>query len=195
MNKKYKTILYYVVIAILFLLENRIIMLFNDDNKNTLINEILELENKDLKEEVEELSNINYSDYSYVLGKITIKSLYNSDTYFIKTLDNVNNDSPVINNNGLIGIINNSYLIPTSKLNISIKINDIIGNLVNGSIHISDGNYNIGDSIYTSNLSSIKPNLLIGYIKDIKRLNNGIEDIIEVDYIKNNSTYVGILDD
>ena len=193
MSKKYKKIIYYVIIAILFLLENRIILLFNYDNKNTLINEILSLENEDLKSEVEELSNINYNDYSYIIGKITIKSLYGSDSYFIKTNEEVENNLPVINNKGLIGLYNNSYLVPTKTLNLSVKINENIGNLSDGIIHISDGNYSIGDLIYTSSLSNIKPNLLIGTIKNVKKLDNGIEDIIEVNFIKNDSTYVGIL--
>lgn len=193
MSKKYKKIIYYVIIAILFLLENRIILLFNYDNKNTLINEILSLENEDLKSEVEELSNMNYNDYSYVIGKITIKSLYGSDSYFIKTNEEVENNLPVINNKGLIGLYNNSYLVSTKTLNLSVKINESIGNLSDGLIHISDGIYNVGDLIYTSSLSNIKPNLLIGYVKSVKKLDNGIEDILEVDFIKNDSTYVGIL--
>ena len=192
-NKQLQKNIYYFIIVVLFILADRIIVLFNYDNKNTVINSVLELENNDLKKELEELSHINYHDYDYVIGKLTIKSLYNSNSYFIITNNKIQNNSPVINNNGLIGLYNNSYLETVNDLNLSVKINDKYGVLSNGKIRIEHSNYNINDIVYTSGLTSIPGNIIVGYINDIKELENGIEDIITINYIDINNTYVGIL--
>ena len=192
MNKNIKTIIFYFIIIVLFLIKDRIILLFELNNKNNIINTILVEENNNLKKEIQELSNINYTNYNYVLGKITVKDLYNSDSYFIKT-DKYYNDLPVINEDGLIGIINNNYLDTTNNLNLSIKINDTYGILDKGIIKIPKGNYNINDLIYTSGLTKIPGNLVIGKVKEIKDNDNDLTNTIEVNFIDINNTYVGIL--
>ena len=193
MNKRVKKILYFFIITILFLIKDRIILMFELNNKDRVVNNILLMENNDLKKEVEELSQLNYSDYNYVLGKITINNLYNSKACFIKTNDKIDNNLPVINEIGMIGLYKDGYLENINDLNISIKINDIIGNLEKGIIKIPKGNYKANDLIYTSGLTNIPSNLLIGKIKEIKEEDNGLTNIIEVEFIDNKNTYVGIL--
>ena len=58
-------------------------MLLKPSDKNSVLNNIMLLENDSLKKEINELSNINYQNYDYVLGKITIKNLYQSNSFFI----------------------------------------------------------------------------------------------------------------
>ena len=190
MNKRIKKYIYYFIIIVLFLLVDRIIILFKIDNKNSIINDILVYENSDLKNEVEELSNINYDDYNYVLGKITVNHLYNNNAIFIKTNDILDN-YPVINDIGLIGIIHNNYLEPINNLNISIKINNNIGMLEKGIIKITKGDYKINDKIYTSGLTNIPGNILVGTIKSI--VNYDLYDEININFIDIKNTYVGIL--
>ena len=173
--------------------QDRMISLFQTDNKNELCITILKLENEDLKKEVEELSEITYKDYDFTLGKITIKNLYNNGAYFIRPSKPVSNNLPVINNYGLIGIYNNYYLKTTNLLNVSIRINNNNGILDKGVIHIKHDTYSINDPVYTSGLTSIPPNILVGYVSKIIESSNGIEDTLELKFIPNDTEYVGIL--
>jgi cell shape-determining protein MreC len=193
MNRKINKIIYYFIILIMLVGSDKIIGLVKKDDHNNIINEVLLQENNDLKQELKELSNLDYHDYDYVLGHITIKNLYNTNTYFIDTNTSVNENSPVINNEGLIGIYQNHYLITTSNLNLSIKINNNNGILNDNLIKIKSDNYQIGDKIYTSGLTNIPGNLLVGTIKSITVEENKIVTDIKINYITNNSNYVGIL--
>ena len=78
-------------------------------------------------------------------------------------------------------------------MNLSVKINNINGSLKNGTILISHNNYAIGDKIYTTGLTNIPGDLLIGTVKKIIPSSNNLEDTITVDFIENNSHYIGIL--
>lgn len=184
---------YYILVIILVLFANYIIVIFKFNDQNNVINNILREENISLKEEINELSNLNYHNYDYILGKITIKNIYQSNTYYIEPSAEVKNNSPVINNTGLIGLYNNHLLLPTKSLNLSIKINDIYGTLKDSIITITHSNYKEGESIYTSGLTNIPGGILIGTIKSIYSSSNSLEDTIEVNYLKNDTTYVGIL--
>jgi cell shape-determining protein MreC len=193
MNKKINKYIYYAIVILMLLFAEKIVVMFKNKDDAKVINYTLAEENKSLKAEIKELSNLEFHNYDYILGKITIKKLYQSNTYFIETPTKVANNLPVINNWGLIGLYNNSYLVPTNALNLSIKVDDINGTLKNGLIKISAGDYNIGDKIYTTGLTNIPGDLLIGYIKSIDKSNNNLEDTIEVNFIENNTTYVAIL--
>lgn len=193
MNKKIQRTIYYLFIIMLILFANYIIMLLKPSDKNSVLNNIMLLENDSLKKEINELSNINYQNYDYVLGKITIKNLYQSNSFFIIPAENVNNNSPVINNKGLIGLYSNHILVPTSSLNLSIKINNVNGTLKDGNVIISHGDEKVGDAVYTSGLTNIPSDILIGEISHIYVSSNGFEDNISIKFINNDSTYVGIL--
>ena len=104
----------------MILFASKIISNFYVKDNSSVINYLLLNENNSLKKEIKELSNIDYHNYDYVLGKITIKNLYQSNAYFIETSSEVQNNLPVINNIGLIGLYSNSYLVPTSSLNLSV---------------------------------------------------------------------------
>ena len=190
MNKKIKSIIYFFIIIIMFIITDKILYLFPNKGKNEVINNVLLLENKDLKEKLNELTYLNYHNYDYEIGKITYKNIYDSNSYFIEYNSNFDNNI-VLNDKGMIGIVNNHILTLVKDLSLSIKINDNYGILKDNKISIIKNNYNIGDEIYTSGLTDINNNYLIGYIKDIK--DNDIENIIEIDYIPINTSYVVIL--
>lgn len=186
--KKYSKTIYYLIIIILFILLDKLIYLV--PSKNYIDSNLLKLENDKLKQEIKELSNIEFNEYDYTLGKIVIKNVYNSKTYFIKTNISTNNNI-VLNDKGFIGLLNNNYLTLTKDLTLSVSINDNLGILKDNEISIVKGNYSIGDEIYALNLNSINQKFLIGYVKEIKH--NSLNDIIKVKYLDIESNYVGIL--
>ena len=187
MNSKYKKLLYYLIIFILFFITDKIIYYFNYDKYIT--NYVLENNNKYLKDELNNLSNINYN-LDYEIGYITYNSLYNSNTYFIKSNINSNNNL-VLNNIGLLGILKDNKLILNKYLTMSVLINDNVGILKNNEVEIDNNNYNIGDKVYSYNLSNINEKYLIGYVKSINKYS--LNTIIKIDYIPINNRYVVIL--
>ena len=187
--KKYKKIIYYLIIILLFIIFDKVLYIF-PNNKNNIHDYIATNTCEDLKKEVEYLSNLNYDKYDYEIGKITYKNLYNTNSYIIESNNNYN-DNIVLNNKGMIGILNNKILTLVKDLNISVKINNNYGILKNNKVSIIDGNYLIGDEVYTSGIGKINASFLIGYISDIKHLSN--EDIISINYLDINSSYVVIL--
>ena len=189
-SKNIKQLLYYILIIILFVAFDETIYYLTNIKDSCTINETLKLENETLKKNLQDITNLDYKDYDYTIGKITYNNLYNSNAYFIETNTTIN-EGLVLNNLGVIGLYKNKKLIPTKDLNLSIQINNQVGTLSNNEIHIIKGNYKEKDKIYTSNLTSTTPNLLIGYIKEIK--DNDIETIIIPEYLKIDTNYVVIL--
>lgn len=190
MNKKIKRIIYYLVIIILFLIFDKVLYLLPSNSKNIVINNTLLLENEDLKKELNKITKLNYNDYDYELGKITYHNLYNSNSYFIdynSTFDN----NIVLNDKGMIGKVSNHVLTLVKDLSLSVKINNNYGILKDNKIEIVNDNYNIGMPIYTSGITSINDEYLIGYIDNIS--SNDIKSIIDIKYIDIDSDYVVIL--
>ena len=190
MNKKIKRIMYYLVIIILFLIFDKVLYLLPSNSKNIVINNTLMQENEDLKKELNKITKLNYNDYDYELGKITYHNLYNSNSYFIdynSTFDN----NIVLNDKGMIGKVSNHVLTLVKDLSLSVKINNNYGILKDNKIEIVNDNYNIGMPIYTSGITSINDEYLIGYIDNIS--SNDIKSIIDIKYIDIDSDYVVIL--
>lgn len=190
MNKKIKRIMYYLVIIILFLIFDKVLYLLPSNSKNIVINNTLLLENEDLKKELNKITKLNYNDYDYELGKITYHNLYNSNSYFIdynSTFDN----NIVLNDKGMIGKVSNHVLTLVKDLSLSVKINNNYGILKDNKIEIVNDNYNIGMPIYTSGITFINDEYLIGYIDNIS--SNDIKSIIDIKYIDIDSDYVVIL--
>lgn len=165
---------------ILILLINPFLNLIKKDDKNLVEYNLLKIENASLKEELEEISNIKYNDYDYIISKILIKNLYNSTIYHLKSKTKIEPKHPVINNKGLIGITNtDNTLVPISNLTISIKVGDITGLYKDNKIIINSiTNIDNDSKIFTSGLTNLPANLLIGYIDNcIIKDNNTICDI------------------
>ena len=190
MNKKIKRILYYLIIIILFIIFDKVLYLIPNNRKNEVINNTLLLENNDLKKEINEITKLNYNDYDYEIGKITYHNLYNSNSYYIEYNSNFDNNI-VLNDKGMIGKVSNHVLTLVKDLSLSVKINNNYGILKDNKIEIVNDNYNIGMPIYTSGITSINDEYLIGYIDNIS--SNDIKSIIDIKYIDIDSDYVVIL--
>ena len=145
---------------------------------------------KDLKEEIYMLSNINYNDYNYILAKISIKNLYDSNLYYLDSNESFIDNLAVINNNGIVGITKDNNMIGIKDVSLSVMVNNKYGSISKGILYMNE-ECNIGDVIYTSGLTSIPSNLKVGVISDVK-LNNGTW-ICQVALNKIDSSYVGVL--
>ncbi len=187
--KKFKCGLYYGVMILLFLVVEPIIGYLRFSDKVSVENNVLELSNNDLKQKLEELSQIAYEDYNYILAKVTIRSLYNSQYYFLDSAYSFKDNAPVINQFGLIGVTDkNKTLKASQSLKLSVKVNNIIGILEGGILNI-EGDFKVGDKVYTSGLTNMPRNILVGEIKSIDK------GSIKVEYVDNTSNYVAILKD
>lgn len=160
-----KKILKYIPILLLLLINPFLDLIKRNDIDKVKYN-LLELENNSLKEEIETLSNIKYNNYDYIISKILIKNLYNSNIYYLKSNSLIEPKHPVINDKGLIGITNtNNTLVPISSLTISIKVNNALGLYKDNKVIIDkEININKNTNIYTSGLTNLPSDLLIGTI-------------------------------
>ena len=191
MNKKIKKIIYYSFIIIMFFITDKIIYLLpNKNGYNNIVNNTCLMENNDLKNKLQEISKIDYHDYDYEIGKITFKELYNNNSYYIE-YNSTYNDNVVLNDKGMIGIVNNHILKLVKDLSLGVKINDNYGTLKNGKVSIVTGDYEVGMPIYTSGITSINDNYLLGYVSNIE--NNDYESILDIKYLNITSDYVVIL--
>ena len=154
-----KKILKYIPILLLLLINPFLDLIKSNDIDKAKYN-LLELENNSLKEEIEVLSNIKYNNYEYIISKILIKNLYNSNIYYLKS------NSLIEPNIGLIGITNtDNTLVPISSLTISIKVDNTPGLYKDNKIIINkELNIDKNTNIYTSGLTNLPSNLLIGTI-------------------------------
>ena len=160
-----KKILKYISILLLLLINPFLDLIKSNDIDKVKYN-LLELENNSLKEEIETLSNIKYNNYDYIISKILIKNLYNSNIYYLKSNSLIEPKHPVINDKGLIGITNtNNTLVPISSLTISIKVDNTLGLYKDNKVIIDkEININKNTNIYTSGLTNLPSDLLIGTI-------------------------------
>ena len=189
MKKIYKY-LYYIIIILLFLFLEPLISILKVNDSSNVINKVLELQVNDLKEEVEMLSNIDYQDYNYILAKISIKNLYDSNVYFLDSNEEITSNLAVINNNGLIGITKDNYLQSLKEVNLAIRVDNNYGYLEKGIAYFNE-EVKTGDVIYTSGLTSIPSMLKVGTIKKCSKNNNRWECLVELNKI--DSSYVGVL--
>lgn len=179
----------------LFLLLNPLLNLLTPDDLDTTKYKALELENASLKEEVEELSHIYYTNYNYKIAKIQLKNLYNSNTYLLKSDEPITPKHPVINSHGLIGITNtDKTLLTLDNLTISIRVGESKGVFQNNKVLLNTRDIpKINTSIYTSGLTNFPPNIYVGSIKACDSSNSTITCEVETTLI--DTTYVLILED
>ncbi len=213
MLRKYKDyiILLSIYLFVIFFSNISYFIMPNDIDINNLNNNYC---NK-INEEYNELLNINNIKYNSTfnlnISKVMYRDIYDYNNYitiYKGSNDNIEKNMAVINEYGLVGIIdkvnkNNSIvkLITNIDSNVSVKINDNFGILKvnNGKLIVSDiSNYNdinINDKIYTSGLGNIPGDLYVGVVSDISLNNTNIEKIITVksDVDFNNIKYIAVI--
>ena len=205
MKNKYKDYILLIIIFLIILLSGSVSkLLIKTDNKlnyEKMESNYCSSIEKDYNELLKSNEFLNNSSLNLIISKVMFRDIYEFSDY-ITIYKGSNNDikegMPVIDDNGLIGIIssvkkNTSIvkLITNKTTNISVKINDSYGILksLDGKVFVSDFSYydniNIGDKIYTSGIGNIKGDIYIGEVIDIKLNETEIEKIVEVKLASN----------
>ena len=186
---------------------------FRKNNLNTLEIEAYKDKMEYLEKEILEVQSIHpnlpiYSGTSFILAKIALRSIYDFyDSIIISTDSKVSTNSPVINENGLVGFISETdglsskVELLTINKNLSVKVCNSYGLLnkylkkekllvlsnINNYEDISNG-----CTVTTSGLQGIREGLKIGSVVNVET--KGIEKIVYVkpyvDYDNLNYLYV-----
>ena len=196
------------IIYILLLSKDSILGLIKE--KKPDLNNIKEAYYEKEYQDLAKMLDISYEDYEIKYGKVILRNIYD---FYNKIDINLGSDKIkvgdiVLNEDGLIGVVSKTYknyssveLLTNNEINISVKINDSYGILksANNKIKVEDvklnEQINIGDKIYTSGLTSIKPNILIGTVKNVLKGSLELEYEIEVEPSVNfyNINYIGVI--
>lgn len=189
---RYRVILFYGVVFLLFLFTPTLINYLRFSDKYVVLNEVMRLENSDLKEEVRELSSINYDDYDSIIAKLSIRNLYGSEVYFLKTKEELKEGLCVVNQYGLIGIMDkDNIMVGIKDIDLSIRVNNIVGRIEKGILKINSNKLSVGDLVYTSGLTNIPKDILVGKVIEVNSNNNELEAKVELNKIDTN--YVAVL--
>ena len=183
-----------ITIYLFFLVKDSFIGLIN--NQDNISKSFCSIENKNIEKEYNELlnlHNITKDKKSLIYSKVIKRDIYeffNNITIAKGSNDNIKKGDIVINEYGLVGIINkvnkNSSevsLITNKDLNISVKVNDSYGMLYSKDHKLKIKNIKIegvikeGDEVITSGLTNVPEGIKIGKITDIKK------DELELEYI------------
>lgn len=200
MTKKYKNILYILIISSFIFKEKIFNFLYSKEYYLLTIEKIYQTRNTTLEEKEQELLNAyGYVDaVSYTLepSKIILNNIYNLNneiTIYKGSLDNIKENMLVINEFGLVGVIiktnNHSSIVKLlldDNINISIKINNSYGILksINKELWIEGINnqesIKKGDIVKTSDLSNFPENINIGEVEEVITDYYNIEKKIKV---------------
>lgn len=197
-----KSNLIYIILFLLFIYKglfvnvvSNINTLFTKSNNNeqTEIN-LLKQENKKLKEDIEELTNLKDTyKFEYNLTRLSYRLTYTDNEFYI-TGSNYKVNDLLINEHGLVGVIKelkDNYSVATTIKNIkniSININSSFGTIekYDGEYFIVNNlsNYDevhINDAVYTSKIGGTENIILVGYVNKIEE-----HEVSKTVYIKSN---------
>ena len=191
------------IIYILLLSKDSILGLIKE--KKPDLNNIKEAYYEKEYQDLAKIVGISYEDYEIKYGKVILRNIYD---FYNKIDINLGSDKIKVGDIVLNGVVSKTYknyssveLLTNNEINISVKINDSYGILksANNKIKVEDvklnEQINIGDKIYTSGLTSIKPNILIGTVKNVLKGSLELEYEIEVEPSVNfyNINYIGVI--
>ena len=204
-----RTNIVYIILIIICLYKSLFINIINNisylfvkrDTLDIAEIKLLKEENNYLINQLESITNFNAIDkYNYKLVRLTYMSNYNAIKFNINkgNQDEISIGNAVINNDGLVGIIdyvsdNSSSVINLKGIsNLSIDINGNIGTIkyYNGEYFIVDDILNdiaVNDSVYTSTYGTIKEKLFVGIVNNVE-----IIDGKKIIYIKSNVDFNNI---
>lgn len=161
-------------------------------------------------ENISKLLDIPSDNYEIIYSKVIFRNIYEfyNKVTIAKGENEITVGSAVVNNEGLIGIIDKSYknysevqLLTNDNINLSVKINNSYGILTSKNNKIIIRNIKLesvikeGDKVYTSGLTNITKDILIGTVSNITKDDLELEYIIEVTPAANfhNLNYVGVI--
>ena len=197
-----------IIIYLLFLAKDYFFKLF--DNFTPNYNCEAETFYQKEYENISKLLDIPSDNYEIIYSKVIFRNIYEfyNKITITKGENEITPGSAVVNNEGLIGIIDKSYknysevqLLTNDNINLSVKINNSYGILTskNNKIIIKsiklENAIKEGDKVYTSGLTNITKDILIGTVSNITKDNLELEYIIEVTPAANfhNLNYVGVI--
>lgn len=162
---------------------------------------------KDKYEEVVGSYNLISDNYNFIPAQsINLNNKKITNLFYINVgIDNgIIENSYVVDSKGLVGVVKkvfNKYsivqLITSDNLSVAVEVNDCYGTLKNidNKAIVEDlincKNINIGDPVFTSKYSISSSNILVGYIRDIKK------DKLYISYLLNpyKIKYLGVIYD
>ena len=207
LQKKIKVICSYIVIFVLILfvyMLSNIFLYVRYDDKEFINDRLIAIENNDLRNKLNELSKFVDSKElinEYVIGYVRFRDLYSfNEQIVIKVNDEVEVGNAVINDEGLVGVVDdikddNVYVsLLTSKYNVSVMINECYGNLSNGIVSMidKDCNVSVGDIVVTSGLNDISKGIYVGEVNHVEEDDLGY--VLEIKLLDNKHlNYVGVI--
>ena len=175
------------------------------DNKDVVEINTLKIENNNLKDQVKELEklyNLKPVNENYVISKVILRNIHEfyNEIVLLSNSKDVEIGNAVINEEGLIGLVKdikdeNIYVaLLTGNYNVSVKINETYGNLNNERVTMLDkySDIKIGDTVYTSGLTKVPANILVGYVKEVNKTSINTEVTISL-LDNHNLNYVSIM--
>lgn len=199
-----------IIIYLLFLMKDNIFKLF--DNRESINN--FYINNNFYEEEYKSLASvldIEIIDKKMVYSRIITRDIYeffDKITISKGSLDNIKKGDIVINEYGLVGIIdkvNKNFsevaLITNNNTNISVKINNSYGILYakDNKLYVKnvklDKEIKEGDIVYTSGLTNTPENIKVGVVSKINTNSLELEYILDINSFNNfnNIKYVGVI--
>lgn len=196
MLKKNWFIIAILILYLLFLAKDPVFGFL--DNTHDLTNALYDEKLNYYKNEYENMKKmltITYPDYSVIYSKVILRDIYAFNKEFTigkGSRDGVQEQDVVVNEKGVVGIVkmvnpNSSVvlLLTNPDIQLSVKINDSYGILTSVDEKIIVKNIKLnreikeGDEVYTSGLTSVPGDILIGTVKSIDT------DSLELEYILN----------
>lgn len=187
---------------------------FRENNLNELTVKSYENKINALEKKINDYETSNsllniYDSPSYILSKIALRDIYDFYDYLvISTSSKVNEGDAVVNESGLVGIIESAnkktakVSLLTRNNQVSIKVGEAYGLLddydekENLLIVHNVNNYkvvNVGDEVLTSGLQKIEGDIKIGSVERVSK--EGVEQVLYVKpYVNfNNLNYLMVV--
>ena len=162
-------------------------------------------------EDMQKLLQINNTDYNIVYSKIILRDIYqfyDEITIGKGISDGVKEQDLVVNELGAVGVIKEANqhssivsLLTNSSIELSVRINNSYGILCSKDHKIIVKNIKLdqeikeGDQVYTSGLTNIPGDILVGCVKKIKTDGLELEYILDVSSVidMNDLSYVAVI--
>ncbi len=162
-------------------------------------------------EDMQKLLQINNTDYNIVYSKIILRDIYqfyDEITIGKGISDGVKEQDLVVNELGAVGVIKEANqhssivsLLTNSSIELSVRINNSYGILCSKDHKIIVKNIKLdqeikeGDQVYTSGLTNIPGDILVGSVKKIKTDGLELEYILDVSSVidMNDLSYVAVI--
>ena len=212
MIKKNAYIIILLVLYLLFLCKDHLWGFLDntDDLLSAIYDDKLEYYRQEY-EDMQRLLDINDLDYQAIYSKVILRDIYafyNEITIGKGSSDGIKTQDLVVNELGVVGVIKEAnnhsstvMLLTNPDIELSVKINQSYGILtsIDNEIIVKnvklDEEIKVGDFVYTSGLTSIPGNILVGKVSEIKTDDLGLEYIVDVEAVSHlqDISYVAVL--